>query len=628
MIGTFLRGTRRRHGLRLLFALCAFSSLYAVTSSMAQVPAQLPKVPAKSPYLNGGVRWIGRAITCTAPDDWTAARLFRSPRPPAGLADLCVYTWKFPRRTPTSIDISLLFTVSRAQQMTEDVPVVWGSANVSPAEQGFNTGLRTALRAQVGDASLLTTFPATPPVARVVVIDSAPTALHGQIHPGTSRHGDILAHLIEDIVCRPDPAAPTGRRCAAEVTTELALANGSGTLSELAGAIEQALLTWQTDRANAPSTTPARLILNLSLGWEHREGVADCSAGAPALMGLPAQAVRGSLQNAASQGALIIAAAGNDSGGSTPTDGLLCPGRYQAVPRDADSSQSLVVAVSGLDYADNPLETVRRHGITGIAGLGFGGVAWDPADPVPPPLTGSSVSTAVVSAVSALVWAYQPSFALPRITQAVYAGGIEVGAADACPLSIYKCRSRRVSVCGALLAAAVIADAPPPRCSIAAAEAGSSPTLPNEITALDGEFWTGPPGAVAPASLATLPRYLLPTVQIQPWTFPMPVEESCPRCYASMATSDPHLTIPGLGQTLRDPMLVVQFASSTNVPNPAPYPIALIPPGPSNGTPTLVANTPYWFHLPANWGSIQSAFITGYDVSMSCSVTAQIFVQP
>lgn len=82
------------------------------------------------------------------------------------------------------------------------------------------TGLRTTLRAQVGDASLLPSMPARPGV-RIAVIDSAPDATSGHIQPGVSRHGDTLAHLIGDLVCQADSMGV--RRCAAEVTTVLAL---------------------------------------------------------------------------------------------------------------------------------------------------------------------------------------------------------------------------------------------------------------------------------------------------------------------------------------------------------------------------------------------------------------------
>lgn len=609
MIGKFLRGSGRRHGLCLFFAFCASASLSMVTLAMA-------KAGPPSQYFNDGLRWVGTAQTCTAPAGWTAERLFHSSNLSPDLAGLCLYAWNLAEHgaPPTAADISSLFTVSRAQEMTQDVAVLFPSAEFSTQEESLSAGLRNALRAQVGDVSLLPNFPAHPGV-RVVVIDSAPDAPPGHIQPGVSRHGDTLAHLIEDIVCRPiDPRG--NRACAAEVTTELALpwiakgvpgqkGGNLGTLADLARAIERAVSTWQNDKLNAPSSTPPRLLLNLSLGWEHTASIADCTADAPALMGPPARAVRQILQYAASQGALIIAAAGNDSGGPTPRKGLVCPGRYQSVKQDAAPSQALLVAVSGVDYQDHPLETARPLGITGIAGLGFGGVAWAPGDPVPPQLTGSSVSTAVVSAVSALVWVYQPSWTPGQVTKAVYDGGTDVGSAliSECPLLLGQCRSHRASVCGALNAASASVS-----CAPAPPQAWSCPNLSSETDALALTYTSVTPTA-SPPPPTVLPRFSLPTVQVDPSVFPMPISDTCPTCVAAQGAYN-QLFIPPLAQGLTSAVLVVRLYG-----DPTPHTL---------GLGNLVSSSAV-FPLPPSWGPIQSAYITGFD--QLHSVTTQIVVQ-
>jgi len=610
MIGKFLRGRWRRHGLCLCFAFCASASLSMVTLAMAKDD------PPSSSYFNDGLRWIGTAQTCTAPAGWTAERAFRSSNLPGDIGGLCVYTWNLAERgnPPTANDISSLFSVSRAQEMTQDVAVLYPSADFSPQEVAMAANLRTALRAQVGDVTLLPSFPARPGV-RVVVIDSAPDATHGHIQPGASRHGDTLAHLIEDIVCRPIDLRG-GRACAAEVTTELALpwlAKGVpgpkggylGTLSDVARAIDRAVSTWQNDKLTAPGSTPPRLLLNLSLGWEHTASVADCSADPPSTMGLPARAVRGILQYAASQGALIVAAAGNDSGGPAPRKSLVCPGRYQAVKQDAAPSQALLVAVSGVDYQDHPLETARPLGITGIAGLGLGGVAWAPTDPVPPQLTGSSVSTAVVSAVSALVWVYQPSWTPGQVTRAVYDGGTDVGSGliAECPLLLTQCRSHRASVCGALHAAgASVSCAPAPPQPWSCPEF-SAATDALAISYASVTLTAGPPPP------AVLPRFALPTVQVDPTVFPQPISDTCPTCVAAQGAYN-ELFVPALAQGLTSAVLVVRLSG-----NPTPQTLGL----------GNLASTAAVFPLPASWGPIQSAYITGFD--QSHSVTTQIIVQ-
>jgi hypothetical protein len=564
------------------------------------------------PLVNHGLRWIGSAATCRAPSGWTASRLFLSGQLGGGLDRLCVYRWK-DATPPTQSSIDGLRTGSGSDDLTEDVPVVYQSGAFSPAEIGLLTGLRSALAAQVGDASLLPKAPGPQtPAARVVVVDTAPDAASGQIRPGVSRHGDTLAHLIEDLVCLP--ATPTGRLCAAEVTTALALDGGVGTLSDLAAAIERAVVRWQSGRKTAPATTPAHLILNLSLGWEDRPGVADCSTLPTPASAPPVRAVAGILQYAAAQGAMIVAAAGNDSGGPHPRTGLVCPGRYQAASRSGDPGQSLVVAVSGVDYQDRPLANARPLGITGIAGLGFGGVAWSPADPVPPPLTGSSVSTAVVSAIGALVWSQQATWNTAQVTRAVYDGGIPVGPANACPLAIPGCASHRSSVCGALHAAGVAAP-----CATPAPYQDSNPALPTEIAAIDTEFDGLPPtiGTAVPTA-APLARNTLPGLQLQPWIYPMPIAETCPVCVVESNA----LVMPALTSPIENTVLVVHYDDGTE------QNVAL-----TASTATLTSGVPYWFSLPPAppGAGIIAAYLTAYAVPPalpSYSITEPVFVEP
>jgi hypothetical protein len=587
-----------------------------VLALCAAGPARAQGVP---PLHNHGVRWIGSAATCRAPGGWTAGRLFRSGALGNALGRLCVYRWNQAGTLPTQSDIAGLFALSGSDDLTEDVPVVLANAEFSPSEIAFLTGLRAALPAQVGDATLLPHGPGPEiPAARVVVVDTAPDAIHGQIQPGVSRHGDTLAHLIEDLVCLP--TTPAGRMCAAEVTTALALDRGVGTLSDLASAIERAVVLWQSGRRNAPAATPAHLILNLSLGWEDQPGIASCSTELSQSVAPPVRAVAGILQYAAAQGALIIAAAGNDSGGPRPRTGLVCPGRYQAVARDADPKQSLVVAVSGIDYRDRPLDTARPLGITGIAGLGFGGVAWNPADPVPPPLTGSSVSTAVVSAVSALVWSQQATWNTAQVIRAVYNGGVAVGPANECPLAIPGCGSHRASLCGALHAAGVAVP-----CAPAAPYPGGNPALPAEIAAIDLAFGSLPPtaGIAAPTAVA-LPRDIRSTLQIQPWIYPMPIAETCPVCVVGANA----LLMPALTSPIEDTVLVVRYADGTE------QEVALTPPLPGSST-TLASGIPYSFALPAppnsTSGPIVAAYLTAYAIPPALppySITEPLFVEP
>jgi hypothetical protein len=600
----------------------AFVAMAAV-SAPAAAQAPLP--------VAGGLRWIGVSARCMAPPGWGAERVLRCS--PPGTPPLCLYTW-LSGADPTQGDLNTLFLRSGATQLTEDVPVVFPSA--FPSEQAVIDGLRNALQTQVGTAALLPKPPVTPAV-RIAVIDSAPDAAAGQIVPGASRHGDTLAHLIEDIVCAN---GPEGRRCAVEVTTTLALpliptgVDGSrgryavgpqggfaGTLTQLAQAIDRAVMNWQTDLKSKPDVPP-RLVLNLSLGWEDTRGIADCADDTLLTSNPPALAVRTALQNAVAQGALVIAAAGNNSFGPSPRTGLVCPGRYQAVAKDSDPdpSQSLVIAVSGVDYRDRPLLASRPAGITGISALGLGGVAWRPGDPVPPPLTGTSVSTAVVSAIAALVWTVQPSFRIPDVVSAIYGGGIDVGDADECPLGISPCRSHRASVCGALrdaLGPASLIDCAPP-----AALPSSSPPLP-QVQTLLAEVDQSPAlqargRSTTTQAPSTLPNKFISTVQVEPEVFPEPISSYCPVCAVAGATAGAAFVIPRLNEDLDSAVLVILDADGNEVQQ---LGLGMLV---SSGAPYVYSLS---LSLPPPLGKIwQSAYLTGIG-GQGFSVTEQIPVQ-
>lgn len=584
-------------------------ALTALVACPGTAAAQSP------PYHASGLRWIGAAKGCVAPSTWTAERVFQGIQLPRPLAELCLYIWR-DGQPPTPAQVAALFSGSAARDLVEDVPVVFPTAPFSPQEQAFFTGLRNALHAQVGTAALLPSAPEAR-AARVVVIDSAPDATSGHIGTSASRHGETLAHLIEDIVCVTGVEV---RSCAAEVTTALALPwvargvlgpNGGyvGTLSDVARAIARAVRTWQADRTAAPSTTPERLILNLSLAWEHTASIAECTTAPLEMLTPPERAVRGILQYATARGALVIAAAGNDAGGPQPPSGLACPGRYQAVGQDTNPAQPLVVAVSGVDYQDRALETVRPLGVTGIVALGLGGVAWGATDPAPPQLIGTSVSTAVVSAIAALVWEQRTTATPGEVVKTIYDGGVDVGGADQCPVSLPGCRSHRASLCGALHALGVATT-----CSVPPAKQWSCPFLRAELAALVAAYSAGPRsvGTVGPAS--NLPRYLAPSVGLDPSVFPAPIAATCPTCVVASAAMSvsPVLVLPRLAQDLDDATLVVRLTDGTS----HALQLGFVDSG----------IAPYVFPLPRTW-VVLSAYLTGFDQN-SYSVTEQIFVQP
>lgn len=599
--------------------------------SAAPAAAQAP------PYLHLGVRWIGSSpVPCVAPAGWGASRVFNPPKAPPNSADLCLYTWLGGGGAPTPAQVAALFAGNGgAVGMTEDVPSVIPMTVPRPwaeSEIDFFAGLRESMRKHVGDASLLPAglFPAHP-TTRIVVIDTAPDAPHGYLQLGAgSRHGDNLARLIEGLVCS-SAIAGGPQECAAEVTTSLAMPWSSpgvmgvggghtGTLVDLAQAIQRAVAKWELDLANPALITPRRLILNLSLGWEDTPGIADCASDLTLPVALPARAVRQALQYAASRGALIIAAAGNDSGGPNPRTGLVCPGLYQKMPQQLDPSRPLLYAVSGVDFADRPLESARPGGRTGLVGLGLGGVAWSGEDEAPPALTGSSVAAAVVTAVSAITWAARPTYNPAQVFEVVQSGGVAVaGNGEACPLSAQSCATRRANVCGALAAAGLVAV----RCTPAPAQADSSPSLAAQITALIAAFSVAP-GQVIPLAppFSMVARFTTPSMAVAPWTFPTPISATCPTCFISASSGnsmDWYFWLPGIGRSLADPVLMLRLVDGSV------HALAL---GALSGA-QLNAGQTYVFPIPSLYAflGIDSAYLTGTDVAKQYSVMEQIFVQ-
>lgn len=604
-----------------LLSLCLFS---------APAAGQAP------PYLHLGVRWVGSSpVPCMAPAGWGAARVFPPPKAPPSSADLCLYSW-LGTGSPTPADVAALFAGNGgAVGMTEDVPSVVPMTAQRPwagAEVDFFAGLRASLRKHVGDASLLThsLFPVHP-VARIVVIDSAPDAPSGYLQIGAgSRHGDNLARLIEGLVCTP-PGTSGPQECTAEVTTSLALpwtspgvmgvgGGHTGTLVDLAQAIHRAVAQWELDLANPALNTPRHLILNLSLGWEHTPQIADCPSNLSTSVALPAKIVRQALQFAASRGALIIAAAGNDSGGPSPRTGLVCPGMYQHLPQQLAPTRPLLYAVSGVDYADRPLESARPGGLTGLVGLGLGGVAWSDGDEAPPALVGSSVAAAVVTSVAAITWAARPAYSPPQVIEAMQSGAVLVqGSVGSCPLSAGNCPTRRVNVCGALTAVGAMAV----RCTPPPAQATSSPSLPAQIAALMALFLTQP-AQVVPLSppYSTVARFTTPSMALSPWTFPTPISATCPTCFVSSSSTgsmDWFFWLPNIGRSLSDPVLVLRLLDGSV------HALAL---GATSGV-VLVAGQSYVFSIPSLYAflGIDSAYLTGTDSAKQYSVTEQIFVQ-
>lgn len=285
-----------------------------------------------------------------------------------------------------------------------------------------------------------TATPTPADVAYVAIVDSVSTAQASTAYSAARprlRHGLMMAALVRAIRCPHGDAS-----CAAQQyhTQAFPYAGGDpdaqpnggplGSQGSLARAMTEALVIWRKDHM------PARLILNLSVGWDARYGgaltkdpadhvslLSGWSADVPA----PVQAVHAVAAWAACNQALVIAAAGNNPGAPCEHTGAMAPGlweRYPAPTRQECTSLfgaetfayyddpegkrgagSLVYAAGGLTYDDQPIPNARAGGMptrampsmqaVASAGSGYTG-SW----------TGTSIATASLSAVAARLWSH------------------------------------------------------------------------------------------------------------------------------------------------------------------------------------------------------------------------------
>lgn len=315
----------------------------------------------------------------------------------------------------------------------------------------------------------LPVFSSTPP--RLAFVDSSPTSStrnQALTEPGTEAHGLILANIAQRLVC------PDGTDCAAEVATRgvfdatavsptravSAAAGELGTLLRLAaGIVEEVHHIEQTPEEE-------HLILNLSLGWHpvhgglvwsdldndftrYLDAESDLFHFAPGhfeTWPVDTQAVYLALGYARCHGALIFAAAGNDTAGPRGDEGLLLPGAWSEITDDhlplcagPQPIGPLVHAVGGMG-AERGLAVSRPDsvpffnavGTEGYADLTYsaGGTTIDPKlNPVRAmrdgvwPRSGTSVSTAVVSSIAAITWAAYPEWSASEVASMMWRAG-------------------------------------------------------------------------------------------------------------------------------------------------------------------------------------------------------------
>ncbi|MCP4655044.1 MAG: hypothetical protein GY856_06450, partial [bacterium] len=258
-------------------------------------------------------RWVGLKTDPNAPcppaTGWTSTTLSCSPaNPPPGLRRFCLYQGG-------DVNDLLALVPGELQSIEQDCLAVIPAGG--EIEQATWSELAEHFHNQAGG---MLTDPVSAPV-RLALIDTAATrtAAVGS-YPGNSAHGYTLANLADNLLCDGDP------NCVVDLTAQLALAYLSfdyavaslslrddvdggyaGTLFDLARAVRCEVEAWEQNPGNP------HLVLNLSVAWNgelfggHETLVDD--------MPLDVQAVYRAIGDAVCRGVVVVAAAGNVTGG-------------------------------------------------------------------------------------------------------------------------------------------------------------------------------------------------------------------------------------------------------------------------------------------------------------------------
>ncbi len=334
-----------------------------------------------------------------------ADRLFRK----HGLDRFCVYTGKGKK-------------FQKPAELSNVVPDRMALTPNAPTELGFLgdqtwESLAGRFLNQVGKIRL---GPAEKKSVRLVFVDTQPT---GEGPPAKlsslgSLHGYGMAQLGNEMVCGHDSSP---QDCPIQIATRLALrydrfdsaqnspddpgsdAGGpQGRLGDLAVAILAEIEHWQT---TAPDT---KLILNLSIGWDGE--TKDLDANREADLEASAKAVYDALQYAHDLGVLVIAAAGNRSGGEDSQWPLLPAAWELRPPAWTTFGPKVVYAVGGVDWQGLPLSNARPAGMPSrVAYADHAVVRTSNGNGEPSKVyTGSSVAAVVASSTAAVLWHLRP----------------------------------------------------------------------------------------------------------------------------------------------------------------------------------------------------------------------------
>jgi hypothetical protein len=436
-----------------LLLVAAAASALAASGATPAAPEDPPIVVASG---KPNWRWIGERVNtgaqCPPATGWTAKPLFCEPLEPSdplygacamegppvppGLLPFCVYEYTAFDAPVQQSHLNALMALKTNGQLSRLDPDSMGVAGSGSGMQDDTwQQLANHFKQQTGRPNQAPFVPLVPsPLIRVAFVDTQPTSgTDSDLIPHHSMHGNALVNMGDELLCNDsgDCAATPGSRlalgyiCPLDIDVKKSncrdpvMGGFIGTLGDLARAIRLETRAWID-----PGASGRRLVLNLSVAWHPRFGglqtnISDMEA--------PVRAVYAAIADAQCRGALTIAAAGNTTGGPESQNGPMlpaaweqrpaltqpdCQGRLGAAPPNifpppGDDDRPFVHAVGGIDGHDLPLGNARTNSEPMFVAFGDHANVQDESLPNLVPtatLTGSSVSTMVVSAAAAWTW--------------------------------------------------------------------------------------------------------------------------------------------------------------------------------------------------------------------------------
>jgi hypothetical protein len=494
---------------------------------------------------------------CPAVAGWLGGPLFASASPV--LKRFCQYDWNgAPGSQPNLAALNDATNWVRIASdcgvaFTQTSDAVWAAVG-SDVEAAFHHGIGLA---SATDLDLPATESSRWKVA-VAVVDSVPEPK--PVAP-RSQHGEMMVSLINDIAC---PAGIVG--CEVKVLRSLGLprydnglrddVNGGyyGTQKDIAKAIYDSVQTWRATLGAPSQPEPAKLIINLSVGWEGGPfGDMEDTTPRPAV-----EAVHTAIEFAVCWGALVIASAGNQ--GYMCETGPLLPGAWESEPApDAARCQELgappppasvgyqplVYSIGGLTHDRQPMTGTREGGMPRLAALATNAVAGGDSTSI----TGTSVGSAGAAGIAALVWSYNPQLTPSGVMSMLYLSGAATSlTADYYLPGTVWTNVHAINACAALEAACNLPSSNCPFSSPLACIGAAPPVAMVDVfdeLATSYDEYESPPvigddiecasecGTPSFAFIAdpTLPTECPePSSQKKPFTLPQPTQIGCPNC--------------------------------------------------------------------------------------------------